>query len=100
MALHPEMQALLQALAEMDLPPLFSGPAPEARARLREVVLGGLDPNALTPGARLVNATVPGAGGDVPVRLYRADGSGPVPTVVFLHGGGRVIGDLDTHDEP
>jgi acetyl esterase len=100
MALHPEMQALLQALAEMDLPPLFSGPAPEARARLREVVLGGLDPDTLTPVAAIDNATVPGPGGDIPVRIYRPDGSGPVPTVVFFHGGGWVIGDLDTHDEP
>src|SRR3954453_17212475 len=100
MALHPEMQALLQALAEMDLPPLFSGPAPEARARLREVVLGGLEPDTLTPVAAIDNATVPGPGGDIPVRIYRPDGSGPVPTVVFFHGGGWVIGDLDTHDEP
>jgi acetyl esterase/lipase len=100
MALHPEMQTLLQALAEMNLPPLFSGPAPEARARLREVVLGGLDPDTLTPVAAIDNATVPGPGGDIPVRIYRPDGSGPVPTVVFFHGGGWVIGDLDTHDEP
>jgi acetyl esterase len=100
MALHPEMEALLQQLGELNLPPLFSGPAPEARARLREVVLGAQDPAALTPVAAVDNATIPGPGGDVPVRVYRPEAAAPVPTVVFFHGGGWVIGDLDTHDEP
>ena len=34
-----------------------------------------------------------------PARLYRPEGDGPWPTLVFLHGGGFVIGDLDTHDQ-
>jgi acetyl esterase len=100
MAVHPEMAALLQALAELDLPPLFSGPAPEARARLRAVVLADQDPDRLTPVAAVDDATVPGPAGEIPVRVYRPEASGPTPTVVFFHGGGWVIGDLDTHDEP
>jgi acetyl esterase len=100
MALHPEMQALLQQLDELNLPPLFSGPAPEARARLREVVLGAQDPTTLTPVAAIDDATVPGPGGDIPVRVYRPDATAPTPTVVFFHGGGWMLGDLDTHDEP
>ncbi len=34
-----------------------------------------------------------------PARLYRPEGDGPRPTMVFLHGGGFVLGDLDTHDQ-
>ena len=34
-----------------------------------------------------------------PARLYRPEGEGPWPTLVYLHGGGFVIGDLDTHDQ-
>ncbi|MCW2815028.1 MAG: Alpha/beta hydrolase, partial [Nocardioides sp.] len=34
-----------------------------------------------------------------PERLYRPEFEGPVPTLVYLHGGGFVIGDLDTHDQ-
>lgn len=41
--------------------------------------------------------TVAGDGGDVPVRIYRNDGARG--TIVYFHGGGFTIGDLDTHDE-
>lgn len=34
----------------------------------------------------------------VPVRLYRPDSDAPLPLLVFLHGGGWLFGDLDTHD--
>ena len=36
---------------------------------------------------------------DRPARLYRPDGAGPWPTPVYLHGGGFVIGDLETIDQ-
>lgn len=36
--------------------------------------------------------------GDVPIRIYTPAGDGPHPILVFFHGGGWVIGDLDTHD--
>jgi acetyl esterase len=42
---------------------------------------------------------VPGAAGERPARIYRPEGDGPWPTTVYLHGGGFVIGDLDTHDQ-
>lgn len=43
--------------------------------------------------------TVPGAAGPVPVRVYRPGGATrSAPTVVFFHGGGWIVGDLDTHD--
>ncbi|MFD5143749.1 alpha/beta hydrolase [Streptomyces sp. NPDC058401] len=42
--------------------------------------------------------TVPGPAGPVPVRIYRPAAPGPAPTVVFFHGGGWIVGDLDTHD--
>lgn len=49
---------------------------------------------------RVEDRTIPGPAGPVPVRLYwppEAD-TGPVPVVLFLHGGGWVVGDLDSYD--
>ncbi|PSP59550.1 alpha/beta hydrolase [Halobacteriales archaeon QH_7_66_36] len=44
------------------------------------------------------NRAVPGPDGDVPIRVYRPEGDGPRPTVLYFHGGGWVIGDLESHD--
>jgi acetyl esterase len=44
------------------------------------------------------DSTVPGAAGPLAARIYRPEGAGPFPTVAFFHGGGYVIGNLDTHD--
>jgi acetyl esterase len=37
--------------------------------------------------------------GSRPARLYRPEGHGPFSTLVYFHGGGFVLGDLDTHDQ-
>jgi len=42
--------------------------------------------------------TAPGPDGDIPVRLYTVESEDPLPTVVYFHGGGWVIGDLESHD--
>jgi acetyl esterase len=49
--------------------------------------------------ASVTDRTIPGPAGDIPVRIYvPTDEAGPRPTLVYFHGGGWVIGDLDTHD--
>lgn len=48
--------------------------------------------------AEIRNLSIPGPAGQIPVRHYRPAGAGPAPLLVFYHGGGWVIGDLDTHD--
>jgi acetyl esterase len=52
------------------------------------------------PMARLEEIAIPGPGGEIPARLYVAPGAPPEPgpLLVYYHGGGWVIGDLDTHD--
>lgn len=51
------------------------------------------------PVAHVENRTIPGPAGAVPVRIYRAaDIATPAPALVYFHGGGWVIGDLDSHD--
>ncbi|MDX6609219.1 MAG: acetyl esterase [Solirubrobacterales bacterium] len=52
------------------------------------------------PMARIESLTIPGPGGEMPARLYVALGTPqpPQPLLVYYHGGGWVVGDLDTHD--
>jgi acetyl esterase len=68
----------------------------EAR-RLVDEALGGVtfEPEPLH---HVEDRTVPGPGGDVPIRLYRPSADVPLPVVVFSHGGGWVLCGLDSHD--
>jgi len=50
------------------------------------------------PVARVEERTIPGPAGPIRLRLYWPNGSGPVPAIAYYHGGGHVIGSLDTHD--
>lgn len=51
------------------------------------------------PVAAVTNLVIPGPDGPIPARHYGpADGDGE-PLLVFYHGGGQVVGDLDTHDD-
>ncbi len=47
---------------------------------------------------RVENHHVDGPGGPIPIRVYWPDSVGPHPVVMFFHGGGFALGDLDTHD--
>jgi acetyl esterase len=74
-------------------------PAPEVRERRRHdarVFRGSVIEVALVEERR-----IPGPEGEIGARLYVPQGAGtPAPLVVYYHGGGHVIGDLDTHDQP
>lgn len=48
--------------------------------------------------AAIEDRLIPGPGGDIPVRIYTPEGQAPFPVVVYFHGGGFVVGDLDTQD--
>jgi acetyl esterase len=50
------------------------------------------------PVARVVNRTIGGPGGPLRIRVYRPESAGSLPVLVFFHGGGWVLCDLDSHD--
>lgn len=97
MALHPEAQQLLTALEEAGLPPLEEQTVPEARAAIAGFIALQGDPVEV---ASVLNRTVPGPAGEIPVRVYTPAGETPLPVVVYFHGGGWVIGDLEVVDRP
>jgi acetyl esterase len=66
---------------------------------LRETVMRGR-PKRNDPVGSIEDRPLPGPAGGIPVRIYHpAGGAGPHPIVVYFHGGGWVLGTLDTHDD-
>jgi acetyl esterase len=95
--LHPEAQQLLAAIEEAGLPPAEEQAVPDARASVAGFIGLQGDPVGLPS---VVNRTVPGPAGEIPVRVYTPAGAAPLPVVVYFHGGGWVIGDLEVVDRP
>ena len=94
--MHPQILKALEAMDRAGLKPIEAMSPAEARAQM-EATAQSRKAEAL-PVARVENRTMPGPAGPIPLRLYWPDASGPVPAIAYYHGGGHVIGSLDTHD--
>ena len=95
MPLDPQAKMVLDAAAALNLPPTEQMTPAQARDGMRART-AGLGP--FEPVARVEDHRVPVAGGEIAVRTYAPSGPGPFPALVFFHGGGWVIGDIETHD--
>lgn len=91
--LDPQAQAILDAGAASGLPPVYTIPTAEARKRMRAAFIKGEAP--LVDRAEV---SIPGPNGGLPARLYSPVGGQKLPLIVFFHGGGWTVNDLDTHD--
>ena len=91
---HPQVQKLLEAASWSPLPPYHTVPAFVARRIYRDT-RGALAPKQRPelPEVRLLVTS-----DNVPLRSYRPVVGETLPALVFFHGGGWTIGDLDTHD--
>ncbi|ETW98893.1 MAG: hypothetical protein ETSY1_17005 [Candidatus Entotheonella factor] len=95
MPVDPQVQTLLNALEEAGGAKFVEMSAIDARTwfnafrRPFDVPIGAVE-----------NRHIPGPGGDIPVRLFTPvnAGAGSLPVLVYFHGGGWVVGDLDSHD--
>jgi len=95
MALHPQAKAFLDMLAGMGGKPIEQLPVEEGRlVSMALIDLGGPE----EPVAEVANRSVPGPAGPIAVRVYRPVLNETLPALVFFHGGGWVICNLDTHD--
>ncbi|MEO0906425.1 MAG: alpha/beta hydrolase [Pseudomonadota bacterium] len=94
---RPDMKAFLDGLAAMGGPSMADMTLDHARASY-----GALHAMADRPARELAvikDLTCAGPGGDINLRLYDArEDRDPGPVITFYHGGGFVIGDLDTHN--
>lgn len=97
--LHPQARALIDLMAERGVPPTHMLTPEAARAAYRDRrALTQPDPPAVA-GVRDLRADT--GGGGITLRMYRPLGSSdknPLPALIYFHGGGWVMGDLDTHD--
>jgi acetyl esterase len=94
MSVDPQLAILLQFL-EANQTPIHQATPADVRADLRTLSVDLVKPEDIVPVGGTETAEVAGR----PARLYRPLATGPHPTLVYFHGGGFVIGDLDTHDE-
>src|SRR4051794_20190322 len=101
MPLDPGAVAVLNLIKELGRPPiqdLSPAEAREATAKSRAVLQP--EPEEV---AELEDLACPGPHGPIKLRRYRGAGTGAdeaLPCLLYLHGGGWVIGDLDSHDQP
>jgi acetyl esterase len=94
--LDPTLQLALSGLRAFGMNGLVRGKdASISRAQLREMTQGFAGPQIHVGVSDL---SIPGPAGPIPARHYRPVTTRPAPLVVFYHGGGWAIGDLDTHD--
>ncbi|MEN8160416.1 MAG: alpha/beta hydrolase, partial [Myxococcota bacterium] len=94
MPLDPGLKIVLDQLAANPGPELHELPVDQARVFFDSMQL----PAPEVPIAHVEDRRLPGPVGEIPVRVYRPEGPAELPALVYFHGGGWVIGSIDTHD--
>jgi acetyl esterase len=95
MPLDPQMRAYLDQMAALNSTPMHNFPPEMVRQGMLLELANASEPE---PVAHIENQVIAGPQGEIPIRIYTPTGDGPFPLLVFFHGGGWVIGNLDTHD--
>ncbi len=98
MPVDPPIQGMLSLLEAMQRPPLARGSVEAARRGFRMLTVDLRRPETIVPVEAVEDTELPGPAGALPARIYRPAARGELPTIVFFHGGGWVLGDIDTHD--
>lgn len=95
MSLDPQAQTLLENMRASGIPPFHTLPVADARQAM--IDLAGKTKRPV-PVYQIEDRAIPGAAGPIPIRIYTPAGDGPFPMLVYFHGGGWVLGSIETHD--
>jgi acetyl esterase len=94
--LHPQIVRAIEAMQRAGLKPIEAQTPADARQQMEETAKSRkAEP---LPVARVEERTISGPGGPIRLRLYWPEADGARPAIAYYHGGGHVIGSLDTHD--
>lgn len=98
MALHPQIIDLIRRAEEAGVRATSDMTPDEARAQME--TLSKVRDKDRTEVGGVEDRMIAGPGGELPIRIYRPSSTtaDPMPALMFFHGGGHVIGSLDTHD--
>ena len=95
MPLDPQAKQLLEQMDKANLAPIHTLTPEQAR---QQMLIASRFLGPLEPIHAMIDRTVPGPGGPIPIRVYRPGAEGPLPAVVYFHGGCWVMGNIQTHD--
>ena len=101
---NAQMQAVLDQLLVLGGKPIEQLTPQEARRQptpadaVRALLIKRGRGSEPEPVARIEDKFIPGPGGDIEIRIYTPDGVGPFPVILYIHGGGWVIADLNVYD--
>lgn len=95
MPLDPQAKALLDSMAAMGMPPMHTIPIEQIRqwTIVGEAILGKPEPVGTVE-----DREIPGPAGQIPIRICTPEGTGPFPVLVYFHGGGWVLGNIQSAD--
>ncbi len=97
MPLHPSAEMMIAYLADAGVGVRPDSKPAERRAAMRAMALKPAMERQ--PVFSVDDRTIDGPGGPIPLRVYRPSDRAGAPVLVWFHGGGWVVGDLDTHDQ-
>lgn len=101
---NDEMQAVLDQLAALGGKPIEQLSPQQARQQptpadaVKALLKSQHKTTAPEPLGKVENKSIAGESGNIAIRIYTPEGPGPFPVVLYIHGGGWVIADLDTYD--
>jgi acetyl esterase/lipase len=100
----PQMQGVLDALKALDGKPFHTLSVPEARTQASAadaaLTVQRDKKSSPLPEAKVTtkDIAIPSPAGALPARVYIPAGEGPFPVVLYFHGGGWVVADINTYD--
>jgi acetyl esterase len=94
MSLDQQIAGIIDTL-DAGFPPVHTMTGAQARAAIHARFVPNQNPE---PVAAVYDGEIPVSGGSIDIRVYRPESTGPLPVLVYAHGGGFVFCDLDSHD--